>query len=85
MVISVIYENDSSGDVKCYRNVGILLKSFRGSREHEKNFWEQGNSAKVDLGEHVKLLFENKGETLNYFREQGNMTSLCEALRLSLA
>ena len=37
----------------------------------ERNFWEQGNSLKVNFGEHLNLFFRNKGTTVNFHREQG--------------
>ena len=39
----------------------------------ERNFWEHGNSVKVNLGEHLNLFLRNKGTTVNFHREQGNM------------
>ena len=39
----------------------------------ERNFWEQGNSVKVNFGEHLYLFLTNKGTTVNFHREQGNM------------
>ena len=39
----------------------------------ERNFWEQGNSVKVNFGEHLNLFLRNKGTTVNFHREQGNM------------
>ena len=41
----------------------------------EQNFWEQGNSVKVNFGEHLNnyLCLRNKGTTINFHREQGNM------------
>ena len=39
----------------------------------EQNFWEQGNSVKVNFREHLNLFLRNKGTTLNFHREQGNM------------
>ena len=39
----------------------------------EGNFWEQGNSVKVNFGEHLNLFLRNKGTTVNFHREQGNM------------
>ena len=46
----------------------------------ERNFWEQGNSVKVNLGEHLNLFLRNKGTTVNFPREQGNMHPPWEAL-----
>ena len=39
----------------------------------EHNFWEHGNSVKVNFGEHLNLFLRNKGITVNSYREQGNM------------
>ena len=39
----------------------------------ERNFCEQGNSVKVNFGEHLNLLLMNKGTTVNFHREQGDM------------
>ena len=39
----------------------------------EQNFWEQGNSVKVNFREHLNLFLRNKGTTVNFHREQGNM------------
>ena len=40
----------------------------------QRNFWElQGNSVKVNVGEHLNLFLRNKGTTVNFHREQGNM------------
>ena len=36
----------------------------------ERNFWEQGNSVKV---KNLYLFLKNKGTTVNFHREQGNM------------
>ena len=30
------------------------------------NFWEQGNSVKVNFGEHLTLFLGNKGTTVNF-------------------
>ena len=38
----------------------------------EGNFWEQGNSVKMNFGEHLNLFLRNKGTTVNFHREQGN-------------
>ena len=32
----------------------------------ERNFWEQGNSVKVNFGEHLYLFLKNKGTTVNF-------------------
>ena len=42
-------------------------------RNKERNFWEQGNSVKLNFGEHLNLFLRNKGTTVNFYREQGNM------------
>ena len=42
----------------------------------EQNFWEQGNSVKVNFREHLNLFLRNKGTTLNFHREQGKFTPL---------
>ena len=39
----------------------------------EHNFWEDGNSVKVNFAEHLDLFLRNKGTTVNFYREQGNM------------
>ena len=39
----------------------------------ERNFCQQGNSVKVNSGEHLDLFLRNKGATVNFHREQGNM------------
>ena len=39
----------------------------------ERNFWEEGTSVKVNFGEHLNLFLRNKGTTVNFHREQGNM------------
>ena len=39
----------------------------------ERNFWEQGNPVKVNFGEHLNLFLRNKGTSVNFHREQGNM------------
>ena len=36
----------------------------------EQNFWEHGNSVKVNLGEHLNLFLRNMGTTVNLHREQ---------------
>ena len=36
----------------------------QGNIEH--NFWEHGNSVKVNLGEHLNLFLRNKGTTVNF-------------------
>ena len=46
----------------------------------EWNFWEQVNSVKVNFGEHLNLFLRNKGTTVNFHREQGNMHPPGEAL-----
>ena len=46
----------------------------------ERNFWEQGNSVKVNFGEHLNLFLRNKGTTVNFHREQGNMHPPWETL-----
>ena len=42
----------------------------------ERNFWQQGNSVKVNSGEHLNLFLRNKGATVNFHREQGDMPPL---------
>ena len=39
----------------------------------EQNFCEHGNAVKVNLGEHLNLFLRNKGTTVNFHREEGNM------------
>ena len=46
---------------------------FGDQGNKERNFWEQGNSVKVNFGEHLNLFLKNKGKTVNVHREQGNM------------
>ena len=46
----------------------------------ERNFWEHGNSVKVNLGEHLNFFLRNKGTTVNFHREQGNMHPPWKAL-----
>ena len=46
----------------------------------ERNFWEQGNSVKVNFGEHLNLFLRNKGTTVNFHREQGNTHPIWGAL-----
>ena len=54
--------------------VGNSDEYFGGSRQNiEHNFWEHGNSVKVNLGEHLNLFLRNMGTTINFSREQGNM------------
>ena len=38
-----------------------------------RNFWEQGNSVKVNFGEHLNLFLRNKGTTVNFHGEQGTV------------
>ena len=42
----------------------------------EHNFWEHGNSVKVNFWEHLNLFLRNKGTTVNFYWEQGNMHPL---------
>ena len=46
---------------------------FGDQGNRERNFWEEGNSVKVNFGEHLNLFLRNKGTTVNFHREQGNM------------
>ena len=46
----------------------------------ERNFWEQGNSIKLNFGEHLYLFSKNMGTTVNFHRVQGNMHPPWEAL-----
>ena len=39
----------------------------------EHDFWEHGNSVKVNFGEHLNLFLRNKGATVNLYWKQGNM------------
>ena len=39
----------------------------------EHNFWERGNSVKVNFWEHLNLFLRNKGKTVNFYREQKNI------------
>ena len=50
----------------------------------ERNFWEEGTSVKVNFGEHLNLFLRNKGTTVNFHSEQGNMHPPWEALISSL-
>ena len=50
----------------------------------EHNFWERGNSVKVNFGEHLNLFLRNKGKTVNFYREQKNMQPPREALCIRL-
>ena len=50
---------------------GIVGKSedyFDDQGNMERNFWEQGNSVKVNFGEHLNLFLRNKGTTVNFHR-----------------
>ena len=57
-----------------------MRKNFGHQGNMERNFWEQGNSVKVNFGEHLHLFLRNKGTTGNFHREQGNMHPPWEAL-----
>ena len=50
-----------------------MTNIFGDQGNMERNFWEHGNSVKVNLGEHLNLFLSNKGTTVNFHREQGNM------------
>ena len=50
-----------------------MTNIFGDQGNMERNFWEHGNSVKVNLGEHLNLFLSNKGTTVNFPREQGNM------------
>jgi len=50
----------------------------------ERNFWEQGNSVKVNFGKHLNLFLRDKGKTVNVHREQENMHPPWEALIISI-
>ena len=45
----------------------------------EHNFREQGNSVKMNFGEHQNLFLGNKGEIAIFYREQGNIHPSWEA------
>ena len=39
-----------------------IMRNIFGDQENmERNFWEQGNSVKVNFGEHLHLFLSNKG------------------------
>ena len=52
---------------------GTARNIFGDQGNMERNFWEQGNSVKVDFEEHLNLFLRKKGTTVNFQREQGNM------------
>jgi len=52
---------------------GTVKNIFGDKGFMERNFWEQGNSVKVNFGEHLNLFLRNKGTTVNFHREQGSM------------
>ena len=39
----------------------------------EHDFWEHGNSVKVNFGEQLNLFLMNKGTTVNFYWKKGNM------------
>ena len=41
-----------------------MILGDQGNIEH--NFWEHGNSVKVNLGEHLNLFLRNKGTTVKF-------------------
>ena len=49
------------------------MNMFGDQGNMERNFWEQGNSVKVNFGEHLNLFLKTKGTTVNFPREQENM------------
>ena len=51
----------------------IMRNIFGDQGNMERNFWEQGNSVKVNFGEHLHLFLSHKGTTINFHGEQGNM------------
>ena len=51
----------------------IMRNIFGDQGNMERNFWEQGNSIKVNFGEHLHLFLSHKGTTINFHGEQGNM------------
>ena len=53
---------------------------FGDQGNFEQNFCEHGNSVKVNLGEHLNLFLRNKGTTVNFHREEGNMHPPWETL-----
>ena len=59
---------------------GTERNIFGDQGNMERNSWEQGNSVKVNFGEHLNLFLRNKGTTVNSHREQGNMHPPWEAL-----
>ena len=58
----------------------VCRNTFGDQGNMERNFWEQGNSVKVNFGELLNLFLRNKGTTVNFHREQGNMHPPWEAL-----
>ena len=48
-------------------------KYFGDQGNVEQNFWEQGNSVKVNFGELLNLFWGTSRTTVNFYREQGNM------------
>ena len=61
--------------IKYERNCGeqIMRNIFGDQGNMERNFWEQGNSVKVNFGEHLHLFLKNKGTIVNFHGEQRNM------------
>ena len=51
----------------------IMRNIFGDQGNMERNFWSQGNSVKVNFGEDLHLFLRNKGTTVNFHGEQGNM------------
>ena len=43
-----------------------MRNSFGDQGNMERNFWEQGNSVKVNFGEHLNLFLRNKGTSVNF-------------------
>ena len=64
--------------------VGNSEEYFGDQGNMEHNFWEHGNSVKVNFEEHLNLFLRNKGITVNSYREQGNIHPPWEALRYLL-
>ena len=56
--------------------VGKYRNTFGNQGNTKQNFWEQGNSVKVNFGEHLNLFMRNMGTAVTFSREQGNMHPL---------
>ena len=45
---------------------GTVRNIFWDQGDIEHNFWEHGNSVKVNFGEYLNLFLRNKGTTVNF-------------------